>query len=279
MGSKKEFLEALDQVQELYPNMAVLSQLSKLLKDANSNLDDLSRLIRTEPALTLDVIRVSNSPVYTAATKCKDIHGAVSRIGYNEVQRVVGLILARQVCSSDLEKYGVSAQEFWAECVTISVLMEGLAQAQGIDGSEAATVGLLASIGKVVINNILEEFQVDIFWDPYVPVADWEKLMVGFNYAEAGARLLKRWEFPVEMIYAIGFHIDPKRAPKRNPMLDLLHYAVRLLDAVGPGCERREFAVPVYPPVTDRLEAKRIRSIIGTAREAFVRNAELIFVE
>jgi len=279
MGSKKEFLEALDQVQGLYPNMAVLSQLSRLLKDPNSNLEDLARMIRTEPALTLDVIRVSNSPVYTAANKCKDIEGAVSRIGFNEVQRVVGLIVAREVCSTDLDKYGIAAQEYWAECVTVSVLMEGLARAMGQDGPEAATIGLLYAIGKVVINNILEEFKIDIYWDPYVPVEDWEKAMVGFNYAEGGARLLKRWEFPLEIIYTIGFQLDPSRASKRIPMLTLLHYAVRLFGAVGAGCERTNYVVPIYPYLTDRLESKKIRGIVEHARSSFLRNAELVFME
>jgi HD-like signal output (HDOD) protein len=279
MGSKKKFLEALDQVQELYPNMAVLSQLSRLLKDPNSDLEDLTKLVRTEPALTVDVIRVSNSPFYAQGEKCKDIQAAVARIGYNEVQRVVGLILARDICSNDLEKYGTSAHEFWAESVTVSVLIEGLARAFGQDPSEAATIGLLHAIGKVVINNILEDFKVDILWDPYLPVQDWETAMVGFNYAEAGARLLKRWEFPVEIIFAIGFHLQPEKAPKRIPMLVLLHYALRLSQAVGAGCERQDYVVPPYPLLTDRVPTARIRQIVAEAREAFMRNAELVFVE
>ncbi|MFW6354580.1 MAG: HDOD domain-containing protein [Verrucomicrobiota bacterium] len=279
MGNKKEFLEALDHVQELYPNMAVLSQLSKLLKSPNSDLDSLARLIRTEAALTLDVIRVSNSPVFVRAEKCRDIQTAVAWIGYNEVQRVVGLVLARQFCSRDLNKYSISAHDYWAETVTVSVLMEGLARALGEDAAEAATVGLLFAIGKVVINNILTDFEIDVLWDNFLPLAQWERAMVGFDYAQAGARLLGRWEFPREMTYSIGFHLEPKRAPKRLPLLSMLHYAVRLCEKVGTGCEERDYAVPIYPPVTDQITNAEVRRLVEEARDSFLRTAQMILTE
>jgi HD-like signal output (HDOD) protein len=263
----------------LHPNMVVLSRLTQLLESGNSDLEDLARLIRTEPALALDVIRIANSPLFAMAEKCTEINTAVARIGYNEVHHVVGLILTRQICSTDLEKYGLDARDFWAECVAVSVLMDTLAGVVGVDPAEAATIGLIHAIGKAVINNILEDFKIDVFWDPYVPVSAWEREMVGFDYAEAGARLLKRWDFPAEIHHAVRFHLVPREAPRRSPLLDLLHYAVRLHNAAGPGLRKTEFVPPIYPPLSNRFEPGAVREIIDTARDAFAQTVDLVFSE
>lgn len=278
MGNKKQFIEALKEVAALYPNAAVLAQLAKLLRQPGSDLSDITALIRTEPALSLEIIRVSNSAEFAATGEVyKDIGTAVARIGLAEVQRVVGLIISEQLCNNDLEKYGISAQAYWNECVTVSVLTEALAKTSGLDPAEASTVGLLYAIGKVVINNLLEHFDVDVYWDPSIPVEGWEHAMVGFNYAEAGAQILRQWTFPPQLIRAIEFHLSPPQTPTEDPMVDVLHYAVELFKVVGHGCRQSDFIIPSYPPVSEKIDPDIIRGVVARAEQAFLKNAALVF--
>lgn len=279
MGSKKKFAAAVEQVANLFPNMTVLSRLSQALKDLNTELNELVPLIRTDAALTAEVIRISNSSYYMSEQPCKEIGEALARIGFGEVLRVVGSVLAKDICTQDLEKYGISADEFWEETLTVSVLMEALAKRRGINPSEAATLGILHGIGRVVINNILEEFQVSILWDPSIEVAEWERAVVGFDYAFAGARVMKKWNFPVEIIYDIAFHLDPSKAPKRRAMLDLLHYVVRLAPQIGWGFERTFFELPEDTVETARLgfDENTVREAVAEASQAFEQIQQSVF--
>ncbi len=243
-GRKKDFAQAIKFVEDLYPNMAVLSQLANYLEDPNSSLEDVIRLIRIEPALTLDIIKISNSSYYASSQKCSDIDSALTRIGFNEALRVVALILAKELWSKDLEKYGITAEELWTESLMVSLLMEKFAQAVRMNKSKASTLGILHCIGRVVINNILEDFRIDIYWDPSIPLVEWEEAVVGFHYGEAGSRLLKNMDFPTESQKVLKHHINPEKALAPDRMTDLLNYTVNLAQAVGYGFTNQDFELP-----------------------------------
>jgi HD-like signal output (HDOD) protein len=279
MGSKKKFSDAIDHVADLFPNMTVLSRLSKALKDMNTELDELVPLIRTDAALTAQVIRISNTPVYRVGEPCKTVIDALSRIGFGEVLRVVSTVLAKDVCSHDLDKYGITADEFWEEVLTVSTLMEALAKRRKLNPADAATLGVLYALGRSVINNILEEFEVPILWDPSIEIAEWERAVVGFDYATAGGRIMKKWNFPNEIIYDVAFHLDPSKAPKERAMLNLLHYSIHLLPCIGHGYSRKSFKIPDDPYLVEMvdLDEEAVRQAIAEASISFVNLHHSVF--
>ncbi len=240
MSNKKDFAEAVEHINADYPNIAVLSRLSTLLKEHDTDLEDVARLIRSEPSLTSNVIKISNSSFYGSPVACSNIQDALSRIGFSEVLKVVAFILAKELTKNDLEKYGMRADDYWRECLTVSLLAEELSRPCKINSAEAATVGLLHNIGRVVINNILEEFRIDLFWDVSISVVDWEKTVVGFHYGEAGGRFLKRMKFPVETQEIIQHHVEPVASPNTAPLINLLHFCVQLSKSLGKNFSNRE---------------------------------------
>ncbi len=280
-GSKKDFIQALSFVEELYPNMAVLSQLANYLEDPNSSLEDVARLIRSEPALTVDIIKISNSSFYAATQSCADVDTALTRIGFNEVLRVVALILAKDLCSNDLEKYGISANELWEESLMVSLLMEEFAIACRLNKSKAATFGLLHGVGKVVINNILEDFRVDIYWDPTIPVSEWEIAVVGFHHGEAGSRLLKRMEFPPDAQRIIKHQLNPEKTHNPDKLTYLLCYSHTLARALGPSFSNTEYKLPSFEwkEAIIPLEDEEITNLVCNAKERFNEITREVFSE
>lgn len=280
MNRKKEFSEAVDHINEIYPNVAVLAQLTTLLKEHDTDLEDIARLIRSEAALTADVIKISNSSIYGAAAICSNIEDALARIGFNEVQKVVALILAKELTSDDLKKYGMSADDFWRESLTVSLLMEELARPCRLNKSEAATVGIIHNLGRVIINNILEAFRIDLFWDVSIPVVQWENLVVGFHYGEAGGRYLKRMKFPPETQEIIRYHVEPEAAPEENRMTYLLKYCVELSKHLGKDFSIPEFDNPeLTSPPTLNLSDEDIQTAITDAAERFHQLNKEVFAQ
>jgi HD-like signal output (HDOD) protein len=279
MGTKKDFSTAVEEVTELLPNMTLLSRLSVALKDLNTGMDDLGALVRTDAALSAEVIRISNTPLYRTGDASCDVVTSLTKIGFGEVLRIVSTILAKDACSRDLEKYGITADEFWEESLTVSLLMDALAKRCGLNNADAATLGILYGLGRIVINNILEDFDIPILWDPAIEVAEWERAVVGFDYAQAGSRVMKKWEFPIEIIYDIAYHLDPGKAPKARPMLCLLNYVVRLLPLVGVGCFEQSYELPKADTYTKliKMDDQAVREAVKEASSAFIRFQQSVF--
>ena len=84
---------------------------------------------------------------------------------------------------------------------------------------EAFVAGLLHDIGKVVLNTYLKEQFVRVLIRAAggeVTYAEAEREIFGFDHAEAGARLLERWNLPSSLVSAVRYHHAPLEA---NPVL------------------------------------------------------------
>lgn len=105
--------------------------------------------------------------------------------------------------------YGMAAGRLWENAIAVAAVAAGLAGEAGADPRCAHAVGLLRSLGKVVLNNQPqgvrypgEEAEPD--------VQAWEKAMSGFSSAEIAAVLLDHWRFPPEMVQALCLHRTPE---------------------------------------------------------------------
>jgi hypothetical protein len=92
-----------------------------------------------------------------------------------ETIRILNLAVAKIVSSRDLGCYGIIASDFWAESLFNGLFMQELAKATGEnDPEEAYTAGLLRFIGRLAINQTIENLHSGIFWDGSESLTDWE---------------------------------------------------------------------------------------------------------
>lgn len=71
------------------PAPAVLDQLLQAFSDADPDLDTIVELIREEPLLSAEVLKLSNSVRFARNERATDIFDAVSRIGMSEAYSAV----------------------------------------------------------------------------------------------------------------------------------------------------------------------------------------------
>lgn len=217
------FEETVKSIGELHGNMAVLSKLDAILKDLNTDISEPERLIQSDGAISGTIVQLSNSPLYGFNDKSEKITTALQKIGYNQALKLVGMALSKQVFMRDLESYGITADSYWRYSYFTAVFLERQAKSLGIDSDEAYLFGLLHSIGRVVINEILCERQVEVFWDRFIPEKEWELMMIGFTNQKAGALLLRIWDFPSELCKRVEDQNTPS-AQATDVQVALLDY-------------------------------------------------------
>jgi len=189
----------------------VFAQVNKLLDDPNAALEDIAALIKVEPVLAFRVLQMANSAIYGFRAPCSDLGEAMIRLGFTEVNRLVGLVAAKHLCSNFISVYGLSAEAFWDDSTRSALACEWLSQRHAYgDGRSAYTAGLLRSVGKVVIHRILIEKPGA--WRSYVetgrglPLLQWEKETFGLTNGEAAAALMGKWKLLPELVEAVQTH-------------------------------------------------------------------------
>lgn len=224
MQLKPDYVAAIKEIENLHGNLAVLSRLNEILRDYNSNLADAEQLILSDGALASSVIKISNSVMYGRGKTHTNLHAAIQQVGFSQVLKLVGMALSKQVFMKDLTAYGITANQYWFSSYFTALFMEYQAKALSMGANDAYLIGLLHGIGKVVINELLRDRDVEIFWDPSIPSEAWEMVMIGFTHAKVGALLLDTWNFPSRIHEAINRQHLPN-AKKEQPLLSMLDFA------------------------------------------------------
>lgn len=83
----------MEKIEILHGNMAVLSRLGRQLRDPNTDIAGITRLLQTDGALCANVIRVSNSFQYGTGQRTTHVHDALVKVGFNRILSLIGVAL------------------------------------------------------------------------------------------------------------------------------------------------------------------------------------------
>ncbi len=218
----------------LPPAIGIFGRLESLLQRADTDLDQIVDLVRVDPALTFQIIRLGNSAFYGLKNRCDSLEEAVARIGFGDIHSLVGLVAARHACQHDLKAYQVTARRFWENSVATGQLMAAFAAKNGTDVRNAYSTGLLRNLGRIVINNYAGAVRY-----PGAAVAQdlplWELATYEISAAEVGAVLLEHWRFSPDTVAAVRAHCNPTVTPETIVPASMLHLAAAAADGWGLG--------------------------------------------
>jgi HD-like signal output (HDOD) protein len=202
----------------------ILARLGRMLLNFDSDLEDITALLRCDTALTTRLLRIANSVVYNTGTPYASLEEALARVGFSEVYRITGFAAAGQLADQRLALYGVSAAQLRENSLLSALMMEALATDAGTDPRAAYTAGLLRSTGKVALDRLTRD---PAYSGGYPgasggPLAEWEASFVGLSNCEAAAFVLSEWRFPPAAIVAIRDHYSPSASAQLlTPLLNL----------------------------------------------------------
>ena len=240
----------LDRAVKLAPAMALVPKILDLLRKPNSNLEELIELIRIDPPLTAQILKVSNSAVFGGTMRVYEVGEAINRIGFAETYRLVGRLMSKEFLQQRLAAYYAEDDELWENSLLTASMCEQMGPRIGVDKYLAYTGGLLHSIGKYVLST----FAGDDYHRLYrriqtegLSLLAAEEDAYGFNHAEIGARLLERWKFNREVLIPVRYQYTPQRANAFRRMAALLHLANWAVATLGANHGRAAHAIRMEP--------------------------------
>ena len=182
----------------------VLQALLTSFNNSTLRTDELAQLITSDPVICARLLRLANSARYHTPQVVNTAYQAVQRLGLVNVRSLVisvGLMSSFTNLPTDL------LQPFWQQSLRTAALARQWSVHAEVDGELAYTLGLLHSVGQLVMRQVLpaQMLALDAKIDPTAPARRAaERAELGYSYAEVGAELARQWQFPTLFAEVIG---------------------------------------------------------------------------
>lgn len=240
----------LSRVKHLPPAPRILPELLQLLRRSDVDSDKVVNLIRYDPALTAGVLQLANSAFFGSARPADDLGEAVTRLGFQQVYILVAAVSGARNLSPAQRGYGMVSGDLWKHSATSAVAAQIIARDLGDDVDVVFTAALLHDIGKIVLSDALESTYAVIIEETSKnqhPLVEVERRVLGFDHAEAGGRLLARWNFPANLTAAVQHHHQPEQAGPHARLAAYAHIGNLLAYTMGHGYGNAAYALEPSP--------------------------------
>lgn len=182
-------------------------------------------LISRDPALTTRVLRLSNSAFFRVSRKIGSADEAVALLGLTHVR---SLVMAAALGSGFKNVPGIDLKQFWRYSLRVADISRSLAGVLRQNEGNAFTAGLIHAIGILIMHIAMPERVAPL--NMQTPALDLhraaaEKAAFGYCYAEVGAGMIEKWQFPPEMVSALGNQIEPFEGEAYDPLAGVLNLA------------------------------------------------------
>lgn len=230
----------------LYSRPSVAMQIIRLAEAPQVDPQALKECVVQDPALVCKILRVANSSLFGLHRPVADLNQAIRLLGIKPFKfLVLGFCLPDALLA---EAAGREMQWYWTNTLTRAVVARRIAEQlwrwvpphHAGSSEEAFIAGLLTDVGILVLLRELGQpyarFLAGVI-NEKCDLAALEQQTLGFDHAQLTAAVLRRWQFPQQLVDAIAI---PKRRVKlarmKSPEGDLpqiLHLAELLVQLVG----------------------------------------------
>lgn len=216
-AAEEKFLDKL--LDDLENDKLVLPTLPEValkvrdtLEDENSSLIDVAKIINSDAALAARMIQVSNSPLLRAANPIESVEAAVTRMGSNMIRNLVTSMVMEQMFQATSDVTDKRLRDIWEHSTEVAAIAHALAsQFTKLQPEQAMLAGLVHDIGALPILSRAEDYP-DLLDDE----ATLDRI-INTVHTTIGAEILRKWNFPEDLIAVAEEHEDLERDSKNGP--------------------------------------------------------------
>ena len=209
----------MDKIKSLPPLPKTITEIQRIYADENSSVSDLVKVIEEDPMMIANLLKASNSPLYSFKKEITTISQAVALFGMNMTRSIVLGNSVRKLLNVDMEPYAATSEKFAeisSKQAALLMLWYKKVDRQKVDKLFLAS--LLQETGKIVIaSHIIQSdetttFKSEIEMTHNIPVV--EKTYVDETTATVTAMIFEHWGFETDFVEMIRYSDNPSSAPE-----------------------------------------------------------------
>lgn len=245
-----------------FPAMpSTATKLLSLLDDPDVSFSQIEEIIRYDPGLTANILKLTNSAYFGIPLKVSSVKQAMTLLGWKRLLQLVMTLCMSTLMKKPVPGYDLPQGELWRHSIAVSIAAENIVKTLQIpDAEDVFTAALLHDVGKLVLGGFVKkdlEFIEDMVSKGLTfDVA--EHIILGMDHAEVGSHILKQWSFPDELVNAVCWHHNPESCESYCKMIDIVHIANNLGQVIGAGREKADLRSELSLQVIDNLGLKPV---------------------
>ncbi len=214
----------------------VAHALIRTLNDDDADMFAVCAVISKDPALTATLLRMANSAMFGLSRSVHTLDAAINVIGMSQLRaRALSICMAKVfVMPATIDRL-----EFWRYCMVCAGYSRWLASKAGLDEQQVWLIGMMLRLGQLTIaeQNGAQMAHIELL--PREPGERWarERKLAGFDEGAITAEIARRWDFPDDVINALGGASDPLAASHFSKLAGVVHLAALLADHAEPKTE------------------------------------------
>ncbi|MCP5352592.1 MAG: HDOD domain-containing protein [Chromatiales bacterium] len=176
------------------------AEIRRVITDPNSSNEQVSRVIRRDPALGARVLKIANSAMFAGYEPVADLDSAIGRLGRRALEDLVVSALVGQLFSKAHSKVvDEQLKRLWAHSREVAAVAEQLARRTGhLEPQVALLAGLIHEIGAVPVLLRLDR-EPELHADPQAMARVVEELA-----PLVGRTMLQSWHFPDALVDVVA---------------------------------------------------------------------------
>ena len=218
---QQELLRAIDNDELVLPTLPeVALRVREAAEDPDISIQDLSKVIGNDAALTARIIKVVNSPLLRTNKEINDLQMAISRLGINYTCNLATGLAMEQMFQATSDVVDRKMREVWNKSTEIAGICHALCRHYTRLAPDQATLaGLVHQIGVLPILTYAEEHS-ELLADSISLNHVIERI-----HPVIGDRILKAWEFPAPIAEVPGHYLDFTRDSAKADYVDIVQVA------------------------------------------------------
>lgn len=225
--------DILASAEKLPPFPDVVWKVMSLLKKT-APVQEIEQVIQYDPVITARVLMLSQSAFYGRKTRVSSLREAIFVLGNQKLMQVVLTCCASRFFQTRANASDNDERELWYHSVASAVTGETLArQLKHKKVLTIYTACLLHDIGKTVLNQYAKVYLHLRVTNPKLDgkgLISAERKTLGIDHQELGELIARRWQFPQEVVEAIGHHHNPLAVRHEADLAMLTYVADRIVN-------------------------------------------------
>ena len=244
----------------------VYHQFQEAMTCDNTSFAKIGEIILHDSGLTARLLKIVNSAYYGFSEPIEKISDAISVVGTEQLSQLVLSTVVTDKFKSIPESV-LNMESFWEHSIACGLIARELASYKSnLDPEKFFVAGMLHDIGKIVLCSKLPLLSMRFLLDlqsqsEQIDILEEEEL--GFDHADLGASLLKKWnlsDFHVEMV---AFHHKPNHSPHFAFEASILHFADVLANTMQLGSSgEKPVSIKLVEEAWENLELSEIISLL-----------------
>lgn len=218
---KNQIVAAVKNDELVLPTLPEIAlRIKDVAEDVASTIDDLTKIISHDTALTARIMKVANSPLIRATSEVSDLHTAVSRLGIDLTTNLAMGLAMEQMFQATNDQIDRRMRACWQTSTEIAATCQVFARKfSKLSAEQALLAGLTHQLGILPILALAEESE-GLLTDGIAL-----DKVIRMLHPALGSYILKAWDFPEALSCVPKNYLKLDREAEQSDYADLVTLA------------------------------------------------------